>query len=64
MAKAKDFAVYRGDAFEFLGSSQECAKHLGVKRETVYYYSMPSYKKRSSLDSNALIVIAVDEDVE
>lgn len=64
MVKPKDFAIYRGDTFEFLGSSQECAEHLGIKRESVYYYSTPAYKKRSSVEGDSLVVIALEEDVE
>lgn len=47
-----------------MGTKKECAEHLGVKPESIKFYSTPTYQKRSkSLDNNRTVVIKV-EDIE
>ncbi|MCJ0932571.1 hypothetical protein MST22_15595 [Virgibacillus halodenitrificans] len=64
MVRQKEWAVYKGDKFLFIGSTNECAARLGVKNETVRYYSTPTYwrklEKRNNWD-NSLIVVDLSE---
>ena len=43
----KEYAIYQGDTFIMIGTADECAKELNVSKETIYYYSTPSHKKRA-----------------
>ena len=62
--KLKTYAVYKGDEFKFMGTISECSKYLGVDERTVYFYTTPSYKKRSedSKHYHHLVVIRVEDD--
>jgi hypothetical protein len=64
---AKDYAVYKGDEFICVGTDVECAKHMGVKPDTVRYYTYPAYarklKKRGNPE-NTIIVIPLDDEDE
>lgn len=62
MRKEKCYAVYKGDTFLCLGTAEECAKKLGVKRETIKFWTTKSYKKREQSLKNAKIAIVVEED--
>ena len=42
----KEYAVYKGDRFLTMGTGQECAEHLGVKPETIRWYTSPAYQRR------------------
>lgn len=59
-----DYAIYKDDEFIFLGKVNECAERLGVKNETIRYYTSQAYsrklEKRNS--KNAFIVIKVEND--
>jgi len=48
MFEPQEFAVYRGDDLEFMGTAQECAEHLGVLPETVAWYTTPTARKRQA----------------
>jgi hypothetical protein len=43
----KIYAIYNGDKFLALGTLDEIAKELKIKRKTVQWYMQPAYKKRS-----------------
>lgn len=60
-----EVAVYKGDTMLACGTLEECAKELGIKTGTVYYYLMPAHKRRTSLyknPSNARIAVRLDDD--
>lgn len=42
----REYAVYIGDDFQFTGTAEECADKLGIQRETLIYYTMPSRANR------------------
>lgn len=42
----KEYAVYKGDDLLVIGTIQECAEFLGVKKETVKFYMTPTYQRR------------------
>ena len=55
------YAIYKGDKFLYLGTIKQCAEYLGVKENTIKFYTMPTYKKRSQEEyNNRLLVIKVD----
>jgi hypothetical protein len=62
-----DYAVYRGDELLSIGTIKECSEHLGVKEETLRFYTSPVYKKRvekrNDADS-AIIVFRIEDDEE
>lgn len=59
-----EYAIYKGDKFIDLGTKEYLAKKLGVKEETIYFYSTPTYKKRSknNKDNDRMVVIKIEED--
>lgn len=62
MKKENIYAIYKGDEFIFMGTKKECAEHLGVIPRTLYFYTTPTYRKRSKiLDNNRTVVIRVEE---
>ncbi len=59
----REYAIYKGDKFLFLGNKKECAKYLKVKEKTISFYTTPTYKKRINNDyNNRIIAIKVEED--
>lgn len=48
----KEYAIYKGDKFLFMGTAQECAKHFNVKVKTVYDWACPSNHKRAKYGKN------------
>lgn len=55
-----EYAIYKGDDFIELGTVDYLANKLGVKRDTVKFWSMPSYRKR--IKGTALIAIRIEDD--
>lgn len=43
----KEYSVYKGEKEIFVGTIEECMKHFGVKRRTVYFWACPANKKRA-----------------
>ena len=41
-----EYAMYKGDEILYIGTLEEIAEKHGVRRETVYYYTTKSYKKK------------------
>ncbi len=61
----KDYAIYKGDTFLFVGTREECAKYLGVNKKTISFYSTPAYRKRieqRKKADNALITIKLESE--
>jgi K+/H+ antiporter YhaU regulatory subunit KhtT len=46
MAKAKEYAIYKGDELLVIGTAEECAKKLNVKKEYIYWLTKPTAQKR------------------
>lgn len=42
----KEYAVYKGEQFLCIGTAEECAEELGVKPETIKFYTFPTYQRR------------------
>ena len=43
----KEYALYKGEELLTIGTLDEIAKELGVKKRTVSYYGTKSHNKRS-----------------
>ena len=53
--------LYKGDDVVDVGTIREIAKRRGVKESTVYYYSMPAYRRRGKGGNRLMLVRAGDE---
>ena len=63
--KNKIYALYHGDKFLIVGTKQELADYLGVKVETITFYSSKVYKKRREYNfDNCYLVIEVEDEKE
>ena len=62
----KEYAVYKGENILVMGTLAECAAELGVKEETVLFYSMPTYHRRvekrraNGSGKNARVTVPLD----
>lgn len=57
---AKIYALYKGDQFLDIGTSEYLGKLLNVNPRTIEFYSMPSYIKRAKLKyDNRLIATPI-----
>jgi hypothetical protein len=64
MNKTKEYAVYRGDSFMFIGTAKECSERLGCSVKSFLYYLTPSYKRKVAKRKNAvnyIIVVKFDD---
>lgn len=62
----KDFALYKGDELECIGTVNELAKHRGVKPSTIRFYASSVYKRRTanSKTGNVTSVVRLDGEEE
>lgn len=60
----KEFAIYKGEEFLFIGTAQECAEHLNVKTDTIRYYASPAYLRKLERRKarNYLIAVRLDDE--
>jgi hypothetical protein len=54
--RKKEWAVYKGDEFQFFGTIKECAERLGMSESTVRFYSKPAHIKRSNPNTSIFLV--------
>lgn len=47
----REFAVYQGDKFMFIGTMDYACERLGVTEKTFRFYLCPAYEKRSNRNS-------------
>jgi hypothetical protein len=60
-----DYAVYKGEEIVCVGSLKECAERMGVKKETVKFYTTPTYRRRIAKRKRArnyITVIKLEEE--
>jgi len=57
----KEYAIYKGDKFLFIGNIDECSKFLNIKKSTVRWYTNPSAKLRDKT-GNRINIERVEED--
>ena len=65
----KEFAIYRGDKFEFMGTAKEICEEYKVKEATVRFWASKANKKRIDSRhsrkggySEGILAVAVEED--
>lgn len=61
----KEYAIYKGDTFLFIGTAEECAKRLDCKPSFVKWLVTPTGKKRfeSRKDqSKAMTAVRLEDD--
>lgn len=56
----KEYALYKGEECLAIGTVDQIAEKLNIKRKTIYFYSMPAYKKRCK-GHNHKILINLDD---
>lgn len=59
MKKIKEYALYKGEKCIAIGTIQEIAKQTGVKDRTIYFYTMPVYKKRCKNSKKRLEMVRI-----
>ncbi|PEN57134.1 hypothetical protein CN596_04085 [Bacillus toyonensis] len=57
----KEYVVYKGESFVCIGTTKECAQHMGVLPATVRFYTRPAYQRRIANRKNARNYITVTE---
>lgn len=55
----KEYAVYKGEKILAIGTAKEIAKELNIKKETVYFWTMPSHHRR--VKKNGKIAIRLED---
>lgn len=53
----REYALYKGEDIITMGTLDEIADELGVKRESVAYYRYPIYKKRTKAGNGRRLVL-------
>jgi hypothetical protein len=62
-----EYAIYRGDKFEFMGNRKECVNYLGCKEQTFSVYLTNTYKSRIAKrkkHKNCIVVVKLDDEDE
>lgn len=54
-----EYALYIGEEMKYIGNIDEIANYIGVKRETVEYYSSDGYKKKINSVDNCTVVTRI-----
>lgn len=55
----KEYALYKGEECLGIGTLKELAKKFNVKYRTMYFYTMPTYKRRCKKSKNRRILVEV-----
>lgn len=58
---SKIYALYKGEECLAIGTIKEIAEQTNLKPRTVYFYSMPVWKKRHKNLDNARVLIKSEE---
>lgn len=61
LTSSKEYAVYKGESLICIGTMMECAQHMGVLPETVYFYTTQAYQRRLAERKKARNYITVTE---
>lgn len=56
----KVYAMYKGEECLAIGTIKELAEKLGVKEDTIYFYTTPTYKKRVKKGKNRRVLVRVE----
>lgn len=58
----REYAIYKGDEFIMIGTARECAERIGVKPDSIRFYSSPVYRRR--MRENGILALALDDEDE
>ena len=61
MKTIRYFALYKGDKFLTIGTKEELALFLNVKKETIDFYRSLTYQKRVKDYKNRFIIIIISK---
>ncbi len=67
ITSSKEYVVYKGESLICIGTMMECAQHMGVLPETIYFYTTHAYQRRLAKrknPGNCLTVTELEEDEE
>lgn len=53
------YAIYKGDEFLDLGTTEEMAKKFNVKKETITFWASPAHKKR--VKNKGKVAVRIDD---
>lgn len=56
----KEYALYKGEELLAMGTKEEIAEKMGVKKRTIDFYEMPTYKKRRIGSKNYRELIKIE----
>lgn len=42
----REIVVYKGEDVVCQGTVRQCARHMGIKPSSMYYYLMPAYQRK------------------
>lgn len=60
-----EYAVYKGEDILCIGTAEECAAHLGIKVESLKWYSTPTGQRRTAnrkKPDKCLVVSKLDDE--
>lgn len=60
MSRKLEYAVYKGDKFIDIGTLEELAKKLNVKKRTIQWYATPCNSRRNK--GNKITVIKLEDE--
>lgn len=55
----KEYALYKGEECLAIGTIREIAKQMKVKYRTIYFYTMPTYKRRCKNGKNRRVMVKI-----
>lgn len=55
----KEYALYKGEKCLAIGTIKEIAKQMKVQYSTIYFYTMPTYKRRCKNGKNRRVMVRV-----
>lgn len=55
----KEYALYKGEECLAIGTIKEIAKQMKVKYRTIYFYTMPIYKRRCKNGKNRRVMVKI-----
>ncbi len=60
--KKYEYALYKGERILAIGTLDEIADEMNVKRDSVMFYMSPSYQNRGSGRNRRILIRLDDED--
>lgn len=60
MLKIKEYALYKGEECLAIGTIKEIAEKMKVGYKTIYFYTMPTYKRRCKNSKKRLTMVCLD----